>query len=430
MAKDTKIGLRSQMIYQVFVRQYSETHNFDGVRVDLKRIKDLGADILYLLPIHPIGEVNRKGRIGSPYAIKNYREVNPNYGSLDDFIKLINDCHALGLKVMIDVVFNHTAPDSYLAEKHPEWFFKDASGKICGKNKDWWDIVDLDFNQKDLWDELLDTLCYWAKLGVDGYRCDVAPLLPLAFWLKARSELKRINPDFIMLAESTDLNCIRWMRNDGYTVLTDNECYEAFDILYDYDIFYLYQNYLNGKGSLNAWLEAAKQQESRYPVNYIKARGLSNHDQERAAKYVKGNKLFNLVALNSFFKGTTFIYAGDEAANTFKPDLFEIDLVDWKTINQDGLSDLIKTMSEIKKHPLCVSGAYDIFLEQTEIAHLEYWNKEEKLIGLFNLSNDNVEVVLKIKDGKYLNLIDQKEVVIKNGKLVLKTNPVIINVTR
>ena len=94
------------MIYQVFARQYSKTHNFDGVRVDLKRIKDLGADILYLLPIHPIGEVNRKGSIGSPYAIKNYREVNPDYGSLDDFIKLINDCHNLGLKIMIDVVFN------------------------------------------------------------------------------------------------------------------------------------------------------------------------------------------------------------------------------------------------------------------------------------------------------------------------------------
>ncbi len=428
MASDTKINLRGQMIYQVFPRQYSKTHDFKGVTADMSRIKALGADILYLLPIHPIGQINRKGSVGSPYAIKNYRGVNPDYGTLDDFKELLQKAHQHGLKVMIDVVFNHTSPDSHLAITHPEWFYRDENLQPIAKNPDWWDIVDLDFTHKDLWHELIDTLCYWAKLGVDGYRCDVASLLPKSFWLETRKALKSINPDFLLLAESIDLNYIKWMRNNGFNALTDSECYEAFDILYDYDIFYLYQAYLRGKGSLNAWLEALRQQDARYPVNYLKAHALDNHDQERAAKFFKGSKLINLVALNSFLRGVTFIYAGDEACNTYTPTLFEIEEVDFTTLNQNHIADLIAKMSVIKKDNLCIEGAYDIFLEESEVAHIEYWNKHNRMIGLFNLSDKKVELSLKNVDGEFSNLINDEKIIVNNGNIDLEDKPIIIKI--
>lgn len=122
MARDTQTQLRNEMIYSVFVRNYSEAGNFAGVTADLQRIKDLGTDILWLLPINPIGEVNRKGTLGSPYAIKDYRGINPEYGTLADFKALTDRAHELGMKVMLDIVYNHTSPDSVLATEHPEWF--------------------------------------------------------------------------------------------------------------------------------------------------------------------------------------------------------------------------------------------------------------------------------------------------------------------
>ena len=186
MARNTSLSLRNAVIYQIFTRNY-KGGTFQAVEADLDRIQALGADIIYLLPVQPSGEVHRKGSMGSPYAIRDYRIPDPVQGTMEDFKALSSAIHARGMKLMIDVVYNHTSPDSWLAENHPEWFFHKADGSLGNRIGDWWDVVDLDYTKKDLWRYQIDTLKMWAEY-VDGFRCDVAPMVPLDFWLEARAK--------------------------------------------------------------------------------------------------------------------------------------------------------------------------------------------------------------------------------------------------
>ena len=201
MALATDITLRKKVMYSIFVRNYSKAGNFEGVRRDLRRIRDLGVDIIWLMPIHPIGEKCRKGTMGSPYAIKDFRAVNPDFGTEADLKRLVSDAHDLGMKVIIDVVYNHTSPDSYLAVNHPEWFYHKADGSLGNRIGEWYDVVDLDYRKQELWEYQIDTLKKWAGI-VDGFRCDVASLIPLEFWLRARRKVAEVNPKCLWLAES------------------------------------------------------------------------------------------------------------------------------------------------------------------------------------------------------------------------------------
>ena len=420
-------NLRNQIIYQVFPRQHSNTSDFNGVTKDLDRIKAMGVDIVYLLPIHPIGQKNKKGSIGCPYSIQDYRKVDPNLGTLDDFKKLINETHKRGMKLIIDVVYNHTSRDSVILNTHPEWMYKNEAGEFKGTVGDWWDVTDLDYTNKDLWKELIDILCYWVKLGVDGYRCDVASMVPLDFWLEAKQELVKINPEVIMFAESIHADFVKYIRDSGFDAHSDCELYQAFDLLYDYDIITKYDDYLNDHSCLNEWLKALYNQEMIYPKDYVKAHGLENHDRERAAKFVSDEvRLRNLNALMFFLKGTTFIYAGQEACNSKLPSLFEIDLVDWSTLGQFNMVDLIKKCAILKKDKILMDGVYHIHLEEKEVAHITYKLGNELMECVFNLGNELSYIDSKCKDGKYINLFNDEEVIIKDGKLSLISDPIII----
>ena len=178
MAICTPKGYRNQVMYSIYVRNYSEEGTFEGVRRDLPRICSLGVDIIWLMPIHPCGKKNRKGTLGSPYAISDYRAVNPEFGTMEDFKRLVDDIHANGMKCIIDVVYNHTSPDSVLSREHPEWFYHKPDGSFGNRIGDWSDVIDLDYRNHALWDYQIETLKQWASL-VDGFRCDVAPLVPL-----------------------------------------------------------------------------------------------------------------------------------------------------------------------------------------------------------------------------------------------------------
>ena len=246
MAKDTNLNLRSLNFYQVFLRQHTQEGTFLSLIKDLPRIKTLGMDFIYLLPIHPIGKIHRKGSVGSPYSISDYYAVNPEFGTEDDFKTLIEAAHKEGLKVMIDVVYNHTSHDAVLLSQHPEWYYR-KHGKLAGKVGDWWDITDLDFSHPGLWDYLINALKKWSNLGVDGFRCDVAPVVPSDFWLKARKEIARNRPDTIWLAESIHGEFNKHIRDMGFECMSDSETFEAFDICYDYDIHADFLNYVQGK---------------------------------------------------------------------------------------------------------------------------------------------------------------------------------------
>ena len=316
MAVDTEKTIRNQVLYSIYVRNYSEAGTFTAVQADLDRIKALGTDIIWLLPIHPTGEKHRKGTLGSPYAIRDYRAVNPEFGTLDDFRHLVDAIHDRGMKCIIDVVYNHTSPDSWLAEHHPEWFFHKPDGTLGNRFGDWWDVADLDYSHKELWDYQIETLKYWARL-VDGFRCDVAPLVPLEFWKRAREEVAAVRPGCFWLCESVERGFHVAARVQGFASLSDAELYQAFDAGYDYDVYPYFRDYLEGKISLTQYADRLDAQEWIYPDNYVKLRFLENHDRARAAHILPEEKIRrNWTAFLFFQRGLTMIYNGQEAVTS------------------------------------------------------------------------------------------------------------------
>ena len=340
MATDTSKSLRNQIIYSVFVRNYSEAGTFEEVRRDLARIKALGTDIIWLMPIHPLGAVNRKGSLGSPYANRDYRAINPEFGTPEDFRRLTDDIHALGMRVIIDVVYNHTSPDSVLAAEHPEWFYHKPDGSFGNKVGEWWDVVDLDYSNEALWDYQIESLCMWARY-VDGFRCDVAPLLPLEFWQRARAAVAVVRPNAVWLAESVDSQFVQYLRSRGIQAWTDAEGYQAFDLEYEYDIYHVYREYLAGECALADYCREINRQEVIYPDNYVKLRCLENHDRERAAYlFPDGTALRNWTAFLYFQKGAVLLYNGQEAGCTHLPTLFDKDTIDWSGLTGSAASSL------------------------------------------------------------------------------------------
>ena len=426
MAKNTTIHYRNQVMYSIFVRNYSPEGTFEGVRRDLYRIKELGVDIIWLLPIHPIGEQCRKGTLGSPYAIRDYRAVNPEYGTLEDFKRLVNDIHKLDMKCIIDVVYNHTSPDSWLAEHHPEWFFHKPNGSFGNRIADWYDVIDLDYDQPALWDYQIETLKQWAAI-VDGFRCDVAPLVPLDFWLRAREEVEQVRSGCLWLSESVEPGFIVDCRANGISMLSDSEIFQAFDISYEYDIFDWFRDYHTGKIPLSRYAEAVNQQESIYPANYIKLRYLENHDNPRAAFMIPDEAmLINWTAFVYFQKGMTLIYAGQEVEAVHCPGLFDKDTIVWET--GKDLSGLMQTLGKIKKNPMLTNSRYEVCALPHDILYACHRAGKDRLVGIFSLRGEHALISANVPDGCYRNLIDGKEIEVAAGKLPCCGKPVIFEV--
>lgn len=427
MAVTTSVNLRSQVIYSVYVRNYSEEGTFAAVERDLDRIQSLGVDILWFLPIYPIGKAKRKGTLGSPYAIADYRRVNPELGTMEDFQHLVEEIHKRGMKCMLDIVYNHTSPDSYLAEHHPEYFYRTPEGTMGNRVGDWGDVVDLDYGSRELWDYQIDTLKMWAEL-VDGFRCDVAPLVPLAFWQKAREEVSRVNPDCIWLSESVEPEFIVELRGRGMTALSDSEIFQAFDLCYDYDIHKFFRAYLRGEVSLGRYAEAVNMQESLYPANYVKLRYLENHDQDRAQEIISSSEaLINWTAFMYFQKGTALLYAGQENRNQKRPDLFEKDVICLD--GKQDISGLLKRLYQIKKLPVVTDSSYHLEAAEEQgalIGEHRGIHTPGRLLGIFSMEGKKGEVSVKLSDGVYTNLATGEKVEIKDGRVSLDLCPVII----
>ena len=425
MIKNKK-SLNNQTIYQVFVRQFSTTHDFNGVTAQLDRIKALGVDVLYLLPFYPIGKAGRKGSVGSPYSIYDYRAIDPMNGTLEDFERLLAEAHCRGLKVIIDMVLNHTSRDSVLLQKHPEWFWRDADGNAGNRVGDWSDVCDLDYSDKGLVQEITDTLCYWVRLGVDGFRMDVCSLVSEKLWKHAHKALHKLNRNILLLGESVDLGFVRYLRNCGCEVLSDSQCYDYFDVLYCYDIGRAQHSFLEKKGgTLARWIQEVLDQEGRYPADYVKARYLDNHDRKRVAEFWQGDKLKSLWALDFYLKGMAFVYAGDEVSASHQPSLFEVDEVQWDFGGDNDISEFIARLAAIKKHAVYRDGVFDAAVQGEDVAVCSYVSAKKRSVGVFNLGESFVAEV-PLADGRYTNLIDGTRVTVRNGKLPVGSLPVII----
>ena len=424
MADDTNIELRKTQIYSVFVRNHTQEGTLKALEKDLPRIKDLGTDFVWLLPINPIGKVDRKGELGSPYAIQDYRKIDPAIGTWDDLIHLAHQIHQLGMKLMIDIVYNHTSRDSVLLKEHPEWFLHDEAGHLYNKNPEWSDVAELDYSNKGLWDYQIETLKQYAEVA-DGFRCDVAPQVPLPFWLAARKEVGEVKSDLVWLAESTGGDYIREIRSKGFWISSDGEIYRAFDMAYDYDIDQDWHDYLDGKTTLADYVKVLNRQDLTYPANYIKMRNLENHDNLRAHKIIPNeNDLVNWTAFSEFQKGATLVYAGQESGMVHTPTLFDSDKLNWQT--SIDLTNLIKQMHELSQSEIQVSGSCEIKDEGNDIVSITYTKNQKRRMGIFTLQSNNGRAKTQFEDGAYENLIDGTQVVVANGIVDVTYKPIVI----
>ena len=426
MAAKTDIRLRSDVIYSVYLRNHTPEGTFHALISDLDRIKALGTDIIWLLPIHPIGEQGKKGSLGCPYANRDYRTVNPAYGTMEDFRHLVDEIHARGMKCIIDVVYNHTSPDSTLTQEHPEFFYRKSDGSMGNHVGDWTDVVDLDYNCRCLWDYQIESLVMWAQI-VDGFRCDVASFVPVEFWCKARQAVEQVRPGAIWLAETVHSGFGQFSRKSGLYSANDYEMFTAFDMEYDYDIREVFDRYLKGEITLSHYVDMLNFQECLYPANHIKMRCLENHDQPRICSFVKDPAaLENYTAMLYFLKGTTLLYGGQEYCCDHVPSLFEKDVFP-RDLNKD-ISPMLAKLGEVKKTVLACddyfAGKAD---DMNDIAVLERENDTARKLGIFSLKGKRADVSVGFPDGSYLNHLTGETVTVSGGLLRCEGRPIILS---
>jgi glycosidase len=420
------MNLFNSTIYSVFVRNHSEEASFKAVQEDLPRIAALGVNWLWLMPVYPIGREKRKGSLGSPYAIADYFGVNPEHGDLRDLRALIDAAHELGLQVMFDLVLNHTAPDSVLMERNPQWFWKKSDGKVGNRFGDWSDIVDLDYSNRGLWEYQGEMLEYWVSLGVDGFRCDVAPFLPLEFWKTVIERVKRIKPEVVFLSESVEPHFILDLRREGHRLLTDAEILSVFDIAYDYDIFPWLKEYLLHGENFQMLHEKIRQQEYLYPPEKSKLRFLENHDQDRIMSLVSEEQIMHWTVLEFMLRGTALLFAGQEYGISHRPDLFNLDPIQWPE-EKNEIYRMIERLIDLKKDLIFSEGRFSLLpYEHDGVFSLEYIHGQRHLQVLVNPGLQSGKVKSVLPDGTYKDLLSHNQISIEKNYLELRKEPCIL----
>ena len=416
MAQDTPRTYQNLVLYEIYVRNHGPHGTFADVEADLPRIQSMGVDVIWFMPIHPIGQQNKKGSLGCPYSIADYRGVNPEYGTREELARLIQTAHALGLKVMIDVVYNHTAHDSVLVREHPEWFHQDAAGTPVTTVPEWSDVIDLKHPHPGLTAYLIETLQGWAEFGVDGFRCDVASLLPLEFWLEAREAVARVKPGVIWLAESVHARFVEYRRRTHLSGLSDGELYRAFDLTYVYDIWAMLQAAFKGVVPPSRYLELLRLQDAIYPANYVKLRYVENHDQPRIMGYIPDrDQALAWTAFEAFNKGAFLIYAGQESGAAHAPSLFDVDKISW---GEYELQPFLSTLAQLKKDPAQRQGEFTVLAGEPAIQAA--WNAPNSgLYGIFNVTGEHGAVSVELPDGVYTDALSGKDIPVTQGRVGL-----------
>ncbi len=208
---------RNANIYEVNIRQYTPEGTFKAFEKHLPRLKKMGVDILWIMPIHPVSELNRKGTLGSYYAVQDYKAVNPEFGNMDDFKRLVEHAHSLGMKVIIDWVANHSGWDNVWTKDHADFYEKDKDGKLVSPF-DWTDVISFDYNNPEMRAAMTDALKFWlTETTIDGYRCDVAGMVPTDFWESARREMEVIKPVFMLAEDEDNADLLRYAFDMNYS---------------------------------------------------------------------------------------------------------------------------------------------------------------------------------------------------------------------
>ncbi len=387
-ARPSAEWVKDAVIYEVYVRSFSPEGTFKGVEQRLPELKRLGVTVLWLMPIHPIGELNRKGTLGSPYAVRDYYAVNPEFGTLEDFRSLVRAVHAAGMHIIIDLVANHTSWDSVLLMEHPEWFTHNAEGAIIAPNADWTDVADLDYDQHELRKYMIHMMKYWvADEHIDGYRCDVAELVPTDFWETARQELDAIKP-VMMLSEGT---------------LPEHHV-KAFDLTYSWNVYDVLDKVINDTSSASVFDAILRTESYQFPRGSLRLRFNTNHDKNAfdapaVEKFGRGGAMATAVLVFTM-PGVPLIYNGEEVGNPKRLSLFEKVPIDW---SQDGgFRELYEGLTTLRSsHPALRNGTYESLETggQKKVYAFIRSNSSERLLVTVNFSKSPVTATLKGEAG-------------------------------
>ena len=336
--------IKDSVIYEVNIRQYSESGTFEDFTKDIHKLKDLGVKIIWLMPIHPISETKRKGTLGSYYSISNYKEINPEFGNKDDFDKLISEAHKNEMYVILDWVANHTGWDHDWIKTNPEYYTKNSEGEITdpinpstGESWGWTDVADLNFDNMDMQEEMIKAMEYWVKEhNIDGYRLDAAHSCPPSFWRKSIDRVNGIKK-VLMLAES-----------DGYHT-GGFELIELFDMSYNWSGHHVLNNIYKKENNSNDLKENILRNIEDYSSEHILMNFTSNHDENTWAgtvfdRYGNGAKTF--AALTYFLPGIPLIYNGQEYGLEKRLEFFEKDFIPKK---ESEFFDFYKNLNKLKK---------------------------------------------------------------------------------
>ena len=307
---------RNDVIYELNIRQFTKEGTFRSATSKLQELKDLGVDILWLMPIHPIGELNRKGSLGSYYSIRDYTGINPEFGTAEEFKDFVRQAQRLGMKVIIDWVANHTSWDHAWTQSHPEWYTKNEKGEFMPPVADWSDVIDLNYDQPALREAMIEAMEFWVKnYNIDGFRCDVAEMVPQDFWEAARVRLDAIKPVF-MLAEAENPKLHE----------------KAFNMAYGWQMHHTLNNIAKG-GSLTTLDSLVEVYRTAFPKDAYIMHFTSNHDENswngtEFERMGEGAKAF--AVLTATLEGMPLIYNGQEVGMNKRLKFFDKDSIPWR----------------------------------------------------------------------------------------------------
>jgi glycosidase len=387
-ARSSPDWLRSGTIYEIFPRDFSPAGNLAGVTAKLDQLHELGVNILWLMPVHPIGEKFRKGDYGSPYSVRDYYAIDPHYGKLADFQKLVAGAHARGMKVIMDLVANHTAWDSVMMT-NKAFYKQDAAGRIIPPVPEWTDVAGLNYDNPQLRHYMIAMLKYWVKTAdVDGFRCDVAYMVPTAFWNEARAALTKIKPDIILLAEASKPE-----------LLTN-----AFNLDYSWPLLATLNHVLENGAPASEVRQSWEQTRREFPKNSLHMRISDDHDEARAiARYgMKGALAASVLVFT--LDGVPLLYNGMEAGDATEsgdPALFDKLPIFWHPKSRPPLRDIYHDLIQLRKNHPALCGNNVAWLansdEQNLVTFLRADDKDEFLVAV-NFSNRPVAGKLELKN--------------------------------
>ena len=398
------------MLYEMNIRQLTAEGTFSAAIERLAFLRSVGVDALWLMPIYPIGEEGRKGSLGSSYSIRDYKAINPEFGTKADFRRFVDAAHALGMKVLLDWVANHTARDArWIDEKPADWYERDENG-VAKIPWDWSDTAKLNYANHDVWLGQIDAMRYWVEeFGVDGFRCDMAMLVPIEFWQEASAELHRIKPDVFMLAEAEE----------------DNLFDAAFNMSYQWNIHHIMVDI--AKGARRVWdlRNAIHSERARYPREAMRLSFTSNHDENSWSGSEQdrfGAALEVMTALTFLMPSTMpLIYTGQEVGYNHSFEFFERDAIPEEAYIENRTTELYRRLTALKHH----ERALDAGEWGGEVVEIENNAKdcmmtfvrevdESRVVAIMNLSPYTIHADFRtgIYAGDYLDAVSGERVVL------------------